>query len=536
MKTTKITTTRTQTGTNNGANNAKRRRNRPRSTRISQVMSRVVNTTTPVAYGSTVRNSKGAQVMSSGNVTRVSHREFIADISASTSNFAATVVAVNPGNVSCFPWLNAIASNYETYTFKRLAFRYVPLCPTSTQGRITMALDYDARDATPTTKAVLSQYQGAIATPVWQQGLYVADVANLTKAYKQRYVSGATIPTNADVKTYHLGSFILASSNTPATATQLGELWVEYDVELQTPQIATQPISSQNNEKITVIGGAQRTTIGIRNQFPVLDTSFSGLIHHVLGKTWEYPEGGSIYRKFSLLLNKYLNHPVLYLIKYASTDAGYIKLVRPQDVNTSLFAPSVRWTSHGGALPVGDFPAVDLTPSQGIGVSDPVNDGTIGRRFLAFIAFPQPTNPDYTADFKNAGSQLQFQYLASSGNSNAVVDIQSFSLPQMSNNDTNNNVFASMPTSGGNYSTTNEVELAGWQSLNNYVALSSGTLRQVTNEDGSVRFVKKSKVADQTGEDEEVPNDDEQLVELLKGILSRSHRGLEKIKEVNESS
>lgn len=463
------------------------RQKRNKNLRTNQVLTRIVNTTANVAAGTTIRNGAGAKMTSNGNVTRVSHREFISDISAASSGFATINFAVNPGNVTAFPWLAAIAANYESYTFKKLAYRYVPLCPTSTQGRVTMAIDYDARDSIPTSKAVLSQYQGAVATPTWQQGLYVAQPANLTKFAKQRYVSGATVPANSDVKTYHVGQFILATSNTPATQTQLGELWVEYDVEFQTPQIATVAQAASNNERQPISGGAQRVKIGIRTGLPVFDTSFTDELHNILGQTWDYIEAGVNKTKFSILLNKYLNHPVLYLIKYAANvSTGPLNIVRPNGVNTGNFSPSFRQRGTSETLPLTDFSSIDLRKTLGVGISDSVNEN-LPKRLLAFIAYPSSVNG--TSDGFNAASQIQFAYPQGAANTDSIIDIQSFALPPMMNSDVSNNVMVDTPPENGNFSTHINVETAGWLTLANQLsAFSSGTFRQVAGPDGEVKF------------------------------------------------
>lgn len=460
------------------------RQKRRKNVRQGQVLTKIVNTTANVASGSTIRNGAGAKLVSNGNTTRVSHREFISDITAASSGFATINFAVNPGNATAFPWLSAIAANYESYTFKRLAYRYVPLCPTSTQGRITMALDYDARDSIPTSKAVLSQYQGAVATPVWQQGVYLAQPSNLVKFAKQRYVSGATIPANSDVKTYHVGQFILGTSNTPTASTQLGELWVEYDVEFQTPQIATVAQAAANNERQPLSGGAQRVKIGVRSGLPVFDTSFTDVIHNILGQSWDYPESGVQMRKFSILFNRFLNHPVLYLIRYANVHG--LSMVRPAGTNTGAFSPSFR--QRGSSQDILGFSSIDLRETIGQGISDKVNQD-LPKRFLAFIAYPTSQSGGDPAVISNIASQMQFRYRADIPNTESLIDIQSFSLPHMMNSDTSNTVMAATPVSDTNGSSNAYVESAGWLSLANQLSTySSTTFRQVAGPDGEVKF------------------------------------------------
>lgn len=524
MKTTQTTTiTKTMPKMAPKPQRQKRRRNAG----SNQVMTKIVNTSANVANGSTIRNGPGAKMRSNGNITRVTHREFISDITSNAAGFATTNIAINPGNATAFPWLSAIAANYESYTFKKLAYRYVPLCPTSTQGRITMAIDYDARDSIPSSKAVLSSYQGSVATPVWQQGLCVATSSNLVKFTKQRYVSGPTVPANSDIKTYHLGYFILGTSNTPAASTQLGELWVEYDVEFQTPQIASLPSVASQDARQPLSGGAQRVKIGIRAGQPVFDTSFTDELHNILGGSWDYIQNGIGMRKFSIMLNKNINHPVLYLIKYAANVAtglgtGELRFVRPFGTNTGFFMPSFR--NKGRTTPASplDFSSIDLSATGvGIGISDGVNSNLGGsKRFLSFIAYPASLNPGGLND--NTPSQLQFAYPQNASNVDSMIDIQTFALPSMQISDDTNAVMASTPAEGSTsqVNTYQDVETAGWLQLTNQLSsFGATTFRQTRGPHGEVKF---TPIVEHRDDDNSEQSDvDTSLYTIIESVIKR---------------
>lgn len=177
----------------------------------------------------------------------VVHREFIQDVTAADSNFRNTTFSVNPGLATTFPWLSAIAGRYESYLFRRLHFVYEPICPTSTPGAVMMAVDYDASDTAPTSKVVLMSYRGAVRSAPWNITRFDASRGDLRKFGVQRYVRNAAAPANTDVKTYDVGNLQLATQNTPATPTTLGELYVEYEVEFFTPQIPTSLTRAQRN-------------------------------------------------------------------------------------------------------------------------------------------------------------------------------------------------------------------------------------------------------------------------------------------------
>lgn len=172
-----------------------------------------------------------------GSSIVVRHTEYIADISSSTSNFNVNSYSINPGLNASFPWLSNVAANYESYLFKKLHYMYKPICPTNTPGKVILAIDYDAADATPSSKVVINSYESAASCSVWDQVVNRSTTMNMRKFGVQRYVRNTVAPTGTDIKTYDIGKLLVATSNTPNTATTLGELYVEYEIELYTPQL-----------------------------------------------------------------------------------------------------------------------------------------------------------------------------------------------------------------------------------------------------------------------------------------------------------
>lgn len=176
-------------------------------------------------------------ITSAGETVTVKHREYIADISAANSSFTVTPVPINPGLSTSFPWLSQIATRYESYTFDRLDYVYQPICPTTTPGSIMMAVDFDAADPIPTNKVSLMAYHNATRTAPWASTRYSSTRLDQHKFALERYTRAATV--TGDIKTYDVGTIIVASQNTPATTTVLGELYVEYVVRFRTPQLTS---------------------------------------------------------------------------------------------------------------------------------------------------------------------------------------------------------------------------------------------------------------------------------------------------------
>jgi hypothetical protein len=226
----------------------------------------------PVAKSVNYKANQKPRTMPSGSNIRVRHTEYIFDVTSTTAAFTTTPFAVNPGQVLTFPWLSKIAGNYESYKIHKLDFFYKPICPTSTPGKIMLAMDYDATDMSPQSKVIMMSYESAASASVWNEITQVSKQSNLLKFGVQRYVRTGAQPANTDLKTYDVGKFYVATSNTPATPTTLGELYVCYDVELITPQLNAS-LSESATKNPTPPEGA--------SQFSKIATSVAGAISMV---------------------------------------------------------------------------------------------------------------------------------------------------------------------------------------------------------------------------------------------------------------
>jgi len=177
----------------------------------------------------------------------VTHKEYIGELTTNGVGFAATSYSINPGLSGSFPWLSSIANRFESYLFDDLRYIYEPVCNTTTNGSVMMAIDYDAADPTPSSKAALMSYANATRVSPWARTVFDARRSDLRKFGVQRYVRGTTAPTNTDIKTYDIGNFFAATQGTAAgQAASLGEIYVEYSVRFMTPQIST-GVFSQNS-------------------------------------------------------------------------------------------------------------------------------------------------------------------------------------------------------------------------------------------------------------------------------------------------
>jgi len=238
------------------SNSKKRNRRRRRAKPIKN--SREV--TAPVSKTYKFRNAAPNFKEGRNHVT-VTHKEYIQDITSNSVGFVLNSLSINPGVGGVFPWLSSIASRFESYIFDDLHFIYEPSTSTATPGSVMMAVDFDAGDTLPANKTILMANQSSTRTAVWSKQMYTATKGNLHKFGIQRYVRTAGLSNNLDVKTYDVGSFLLATSGTPASATTLGELYVQYRVRLFTPQIQTSNAFTQQKSVVQVMNFTVSSTV-----------------------------------------------------------------------------------------------------------------------------------------------------------------------------------------------------------------------------------------------------------------------------------
>lgn len=159
---------------------------------------------------------------------------------------------IQPGYSELFPWLSAIADRYERYEFKRLIFRYVSRAPSSTQGTLAMAHDLDPNDPTPTVDAsgyrVMMSHEAAVSGPAWQTLELHVPTAHLRRR-GELYVRNVAEATTVEPRTADFGILFVACFLSAGT-TILGDLEVEYEIELKTPQLFTPTTVGQNTGNV----------------------------------------------------------------------------------------------------------------------------------------------------------------------------------------------------------------------------------------------------------------------------------------------
>lgn len=220
---------------NGNANGAPRKQRRRRPNRANRVGMAPVAVAVPIQTGVGTRAGANAIV--------VRHREYVASVTSSVL-YSCSSVSLNPGLGATFPWLSLVACAYEKYRFRQLRFIYKPQCGSSSSGSFWMAIDTDASDPTPSSKAVIASYANAAMGSIWSPLSVQYPIKNIDNM-KQWYTRPGLVP-NTDVKMYDVGNLYFATEGA-AGAAVVGDIFVEYTVELLVPQLVNPVVSSSAN-------------------------------------------------------------------------------------------------------------------------------------------------------------------------------------------------------------------------------------------------------------------------------------------------
>lgn len=179
---------------------------------------------------------------SSNDSIRLTHREYLGDVSSSVA-FTKTTYPVNPGISSTFPYLAALAGNFQEYSFKGLVFEFKStsanaLNSTNTAlGSVSMVAQYRSDLPAPASKIALLNEMWAVDTKPCDSIILPVECDPAECPMKVQYIRSSGVPAGSDIKMYDLCNVTIATVGSQATAV-VGELWVSYDVELYKPIVS----------------------------------------------------------------------------------------------------------------------------------------------------------------------------------------------------------------------------------------------------------------------------------------------------------
>jgi len=209
----------------------------------------------------------------------INHKEYITEIVGGV-NFTPASFNINPGLSSTFPWLSSVARNFEKYKFRHCNFRYEPEAATTAPGSVMMSVDIDAADAPPVTKAMIMTVKDAQRAPTWSNC-----ETTIPERVAELFVRTTGNPAGTDIKTYDAGKLTVATQGQSASGA-VGELYVDYCVELHVPQfppsdIATTTMISNVTTSNTNIFGINLVNMTVTGDLDIVGNTSNSLAFDV---------------------------------------------------------------------------------------------------------------------------------------------------------------------------------------------------------------------------------------------------------------
>jgi hypothetical protein len=183
--------------------------------------------------------SSQVPVMHSDNESvTIRHREYIGDFTGTSAFTESFNLDINPGLAATFPYLSAIAGQFQEYRFKGLVFEYKTqsgmLTGSNTAlGDVMMVAQYRADAPLPTNKQQVLNEMWSVSVVPSQSGFLPIECAPKENPLRIQYVRSNVLSANQDQKLYDLANFSAYTVGTPTNF--LGELWCTYEVELFKP-------------------------------------------------------------------------------------------------------------------------------------------------------------------------------------------------------------------------------------------------------------------------------------------------------------
>lgn len=175
---------------------------------------------------------------------RVTHKEFLGNIYGS-NGFKYETYPLNPGVSKTFPWLAGIARNYQQYHINGLIFQYVSTSAfalgttNSALGKVMFATNYNAEDSPfQTTVQMLATQFSNYCRPA-DSVMHAIECSPSETPNKVYYVRTEISEDAKDLRLSDLGFTEVATEGMQST-TEVGGLWVSYDITLLKPVLNPQ--------------------------------------------------------------------------------------------------------------------------------------------------------------------------------------------------------------------------------------------------------------------------------------------------------
>lgn len=237
----------TMTGSKRKANNNENKLPKRRKTATTGFATQVIRV--PIAGGAIISRPRVPRITSTAGSTIVTNSETIVNMTIpALGAFGQFSLPILPGLPT---WLAGIGDLYSKFRWRSMEVIYMPSCPTTTQGKVCMALTYDRLDGAPVSFASLTQTYRAITFPVYAgydgaSGLAGTDSSSTiavrvdpSRFDKPWYPTISQTAFNALAANiqnqYCPVTVFVATEGGPTAATVIGDLYFKYTVEFIEP-------------------------------------------------------------------------------------------------------------------------------------------------------------------------------------------------------------------------------------------------------------------------------------------------------------
>jgi hypothetical protein len=185
---------------------------------------------------------------------RVTEREYLGDIRSGqivggSTAFTNTSYSINPGLASTFPWLSALANNFDQWQPNGIIFEFRSTSSTfngtsQALGTVIMATEYDVVDPQFATKVEMENSDYAMSCAASESLIHAVECTPKERQRQLYSIRNGNVPSNDIQRNYDLGNFQIATQGMSVSDVNLGELWVSYDITFYKKQL----FSSQGNQ------------------------------------------------------------------------------------------------------------------------------------------------------------------------------------------------------------------------------------------------------------------------------------------------
>jgi len=182
--------------------------------------------------------------------TIIAHREYITDIFSgptlvgASTGFDSRLFQINPARFATFPWLNAIARNFEQYVIQGMIFEFKSNSATAVSstntalGTVIMATQYNSLSPPFISKQQMENYEFSQSTVPSQSALHPIECDPSQTQCGGLFNMFDPSASSGDARLYNIGDFSIATQGMQAANVNLGELWVTYKICLLKPKLA----------------------------------------------------------------------------------------------------------------------------------------------------------------------------------------------------------------------------------------------------------------------------------------------------------